>query len=509
MSTEPRTDKPIFIGTFVLLLAACIPMFLWPAESQRNIVDMYHWIAENLGILYQWAVIAIVVMLLWVGLGRHGTRKLGNAEDQPEFSTFSWASMLFCGGVGAGLIYWAAIEWGFYLKSPPFGAAPDSDAARDWANAYGLFHWGPLAWLIYALPTLCIGYQHYVRGAPDLRFSTAVYGLFGKGTRANVAARIIDGLFMVSILAGAGTSIALSVPMVSATIADSLGLHRTLAMDIGVVIASVTILAISAWFRVSKGIKKLTDFNVYLAFGFLLFVLFAGPTLFILRSGTESLGFMLHNMLRMFTYTDPIHRTGFVEDWTIFYWAWWFSYGPFMGIFVTRISRGRTLREVIFSMAAYGSLGCALFFIILGNYAAHLDLTGLLPVATLLQQEDPAETISSIIGFLPMGDGARMIFSIITVIFIAAAYNAKAYGLSASTTADLQIGQDPARWNRVFWSLLVGLLPIALLYLEGGITVAKSAVLVASLPLLLIIGLMSVHFVRCLEADNPPRPTGQ
>lgn len=503
MATEPRTDKPMFFGTFLLLLAACIPMFLWPKAAEHNIVEMYHWIAENLGILYQWAVIGVIVLLGWIAFGRHGSRVLGSPGDKPEFSTFSWGSMLFCGGVGAGLIYWATIEWGFYLTKPPFGIAPGTDAARDWANAYGLFHWGPLAWLIYALPTLCIGYQHYVRGAPDLRFSTAVYGLFGHGPGARAAARIIDALFMISILAGAGTAIALSVPMVSASMAAALGLTRTLALDIGVVITSVTLLAIASYVGVSKGVKKLTDFNVYLAFAFLMFVLFAGPTLFILRSGTESLGFMLQNMLRMVTYTDPVHRTGFVEDWTIFYWAWWFSYGPFMGVFVTRISRGRTLREVIFSMSAYGSLGCALFFIILGNYSAHLGLTGALPVAALLQSQQPAETISSVIGFLPMGNGARVVFSVITVIFIAAAYNAKSYGLSASTSLDLQVGQDPARWNRVFWSLLIGLLPIALLYLEGGLTVAKAAVLVASLPLLLIMGLMSVHLVRCLN-----EPTG-
>ena len=499
MSTEPRTDKPIFFGTFLLLLAACIPMFLWPKASESNIVAMYHWIAENLGIVYQWAVIGIIVLLGWIALGRHGSRVLGKPDDKPEFSTFSWGSMLFCGGVGAGLIYWATIEWGFYLVKPPFGIAPGTDAARDWANAYGLFHWGPLAWLIYALPTVCIGYQHYVRGAPDLRFSTAVYGLFGHGTGARTAARLIDGLFMVSVLAGAGTAIALSVPMIAAAMADALGIKRTLTLDIGVVGASVTLLAIASWAGVSKGVKKLTDFNVYLAFGFLMFVLFAGPTLFILRSGTDSLGFMLQNLVRMVTYTDPVHRTGFVEDWTIFYWAWWFSYGPFMGVFVTRISRGRTLRELIFSMSAYGSLGCALFFIVLGNFAAHLDLTGALPVSSLLQTGDPANIISSVIGFLPMGNGARVVFSVITIIFIAAAYNAKSYGLSASTTIGLQVGQDPARWNRVFWSLLIGLLPIALLYLEGGIIVAKAAVLVASLPLLLIIGLMSVHLVRCLN----------
>jgi BCCT family betaine/carnitine transporter len=474
-------------------------MFLWPKASEQNIVAMYHWIAENLGIIYQWAVIGIIVLLGWIGLGRHGSRVLGQPGEKPEFSTFSWGSMLFCGGVGAGLIYWATIEWGFYLVKPPFGVAPGTDAARDWANAYGLFHWGPLAWLIYALPTVCIGFQHYVRGAPDLRFSTAVYGLFGHGTGARTAARIIDGLFMVSVLAGAGTAIALSVPMIAAAMADALGIKRTLALDIGVVGASVTLLAMASWAGVSKGVKKLTDFNVYLAFGFLMFVLFAGPTLFILRSGTESLGFMLQNMVRMVTYTDPVHRTGFVEDWTIFYWAWWFSYGPFMGVFVTRISRGRTLRELIFSMSAYGSLGCALFFIILGNFAAHLDLTGALPVATLLQTGDPADIISSVIGFLPMGNGARVVFSLITIIFIAAAYNAKSYGLAASTTVGLKVGQDPARWNRVFWSLFIGLLPIALLYLEGGIVVAKAAVLVASLPLLLIIGLMSVHLVRCLN----------
>lgn len=242
-------------------------------------------------------------------------------------------------------------------------------------------------------------------------------------------------------MAGAGTSIGLAVPMISASFADALGIHRTLATDIGVVLCAVSMLTIATYAGLSRGMARLAEINVWLIFAFLMFVLAAGPTLFILRQGTESIGFMLQNAIRMATYTDPVTRSGFVENWTIFYWAWWITYGPIVGIFVTRISRGRTLRELIVSMAVFGSLGAWMFFVILGDYGFWIDLRGIVPVRQIVEQQGTGPAISAVIGSLPAGNAMRLIFAAIAVIFIAGTYNSKAYALAASSMRDLGAGR--------------------------------------------------------------------
>lgn len=498
--SDRRVDRTVFLTAFIVILLVSTPILIWPRDAAPRITAVYDWMAGNLGLLYQWSVIGMVVFLSWIAFGRHGAIRLGRQDERPEFGNFAWASMLFCGGVGAGLIYWATIEWAHYFDHPPFAAIAQSDEARAWATSYGLFHWGPFAWMIYALPTLAISVQYYKRGAPTLRLSAACHGLFGHGAASEVVARVLDGLFMLSLLAGAGTSIGLAVPMISASLADTFGLTRTLLLDIAVVVCCVILLAAASFSGLSKGISALASFNVRLALAFLLFIVVTGPTLFILRMGTESIGFMLQNSLRMITYTDPVRRTGFVESWTIFYWAWWIAFGPFVGIFVTRISRGRTLRELILGMALFGSLGAWLFFIVLGDYAFWLDMRHIVPVRWIVETKDPGQAISAVMGALPFGNISRFVFAVIAIIFIAATYNSKAYALAASTTIRLGVGEDPGRWNRVFWALVLGLLPVALMSVNGGVKVAMSAVLVASLPLLVISILMCVNLVRTLGA---------
>ncbi|MBC7405281.1 MAG: BCCT family transporter [Cytophaga sp.] len=495
-------DPAVFFTAFVILLAASLPIFFWPTQAGPKIIATYDWIAENLGLLYQFSVIGAAVFLSWIAFGKHGKIRLGGDSEAPEFSTFSWMSMLFCGGVGAGLIYWATIEWGYYLDKPPFGVAAGTEEGRLLATSYGLFHWGPFAWIIYALPTVAISYQFYVRKAPNLRLSTACHGLIKQPVPAAIFARVLDGLFMLSLLAGAGTSIGLAVPMISASLCDTFGIVRNLSIDIGVVLCSVSLIAISAFLGLSKGMSKLANFNVWMVFIFLLFILITGPTQFILRVGLESIGYMLSNIVRMVTYTDAIKRTGFVESWTIFYWAWWIAYGPFVGIFVTRISKGRTLKELILSMAVFGSLGAWIFYVILGNYSYWLDLNGILSVRTLIKTSGSGQAVSAVMGTLPAGQVMRFIFAVISIIFIAGTYNSKAYALAASSTKDLSVGDDPSRWNRVFWALVLGMLPIALMSIDGGIKIAMSAVLIASLPLLFISFLMSINMVKSLKTHG-------
>ena len=491
-------DPLIFFSALLIVVLVCVPIMIWPDASGDAITALYGEISGRFGLFYQWTVIGIVALLGWIAFGRHGDIKLGDADESPQFSTFSWVSMLFCAGVGAGLVYWATIEWVPYANSPPFGVEPNSNEALRWATAYGLFHWGIIAWGIYALPTVAIAYAFYIEKVDFLRLSTACHTFLGPKGANSLLARVIDSFFMLALIAGAGTSMGLAVPMISANLADAIGLERSFGLDASVVIASVALFAFTVFVGIEKGIQRLADLNVLAALLFLVFVLIAGPTLFILQMGTESIGFMLQNTLVMLTYTDPITQSGFVEDWTIFYWAWWIAFGPFVGIFVARISRGRTLRELILYMAAFGSLGAWVFYIVMGNYALFLDLNDIVPVRDIYEKIDAAQAISATVGSLPLGALAQICFALISIIFIATTYNSAAYALASSASVHMEAGKDPNKWHRLFWALILGLLPLCLM-LAGGTRVAMSAVLVASMPLLAIAILMCCNLVRSLK----------
>ncbi|MEM7781518.1 MAG: BCCT family transporter [Pseudomonadota bacterium] len=496
-------DPLIFFSALVIILIVCVPIFVWPAQSGAAIEALYALISHSFGLVYQWTVIGIVGFLAWVAFSKHGSIKLGEADEGPQFSTFSWVSMLFCAGVGAGLVYWATIEWVYYADSPPFGVEADTNEALRWATAYGLFHWGVIAWAIYALPTVAIAYAYYVEDIDYLRLSTACHRFLGPSGPNSIRARIIDSFFMLALIAGAGTSMGLAVPMISANLADAIGLERSFGLDASVVLASVALFAFTVFVGIEKGIQRLADLNVLAALLFLVFILIAGPTLFILRVGTESIGFMLQNTIVMLTYTDPIIRSGFVEDWTIFYWAWWIAFGPFVGIFVARISRGRTLRELILYMVFFGSLGAWVFYIVMGNYALFLDINEIIPVRQILNEIDPAQAISATVGSLPFGAIAQIAFAAISIIFIATTYNSAAYALASSASLHLEAGHDPNKWHRLFWALILGLLPLCLM-LAGGTRVAMSAVLVASMPLLIIAILMCFNLFGSLKEHPHP-----
>ena len=264
------------------------------------------------------------------------------------------------------------------------------------------------------------------------------------------------------------------------------------------VLLAVALFAYSVFRGLTKGIKVLSDINMSVAGVFALFVLFTGPTLFALKHGTNSLGLMVQDFIRLNTWTDPVLKTNFVEDWSIFYWAWWLAYGPYMGIFVTRISRGRTLRELIFGMVGFGTLGCALFYITFGNTAMWMDLEGLVPARELVAAGEADQAIASIIGAISWQPLPLIAFIVVTFIFVATTYDSASYAIAASATRRLEAGQNPQRWHRVFWAFALAVLPIALMLL-GGLEAIKSSVLVVSLPLLVIGVAMIVSLFRTLR----------
>ena len=491
-----------FTATAGAIALFCLPLLLMPDAAARLIQQAYDAITGQFGILYLWYGVGVLAFLLWLAFGRFGRVRLGPADSRPVFPTLSWVAMLFSTGIGAGLLYWAVIEWGYYYDAPPFGVEPRSPQAAEWASSYGLFHWGVLAWAFYCLPTLAIAYGFYVRGVPYLRLSTGLTPYLPGGVNSR-RGRLIDFLFMINLIGGTGTSLGLSTPMIAASIAELTGLPHDFLLETAVVVLCIGIFGTSAWLGLEKGIRRLSDFNLLIAMALLLFVLAVGPTLFILKTGTNSIGLVLQNFLRMSTWADPFTDSRFVENWTVFYWAWWVAYGPFVGIFVTRISYGRTLREIIGGMLVFGSLGAALFFIVFGNYALHLELEGLLPVTTLIETSGAETAIARVFSALPLGALALSLFFVMAVVFLATTYDSASFTLASVATRRLHAGDSPARWHRMFWAGALGVLPLTLMFVDGGLRVVLSTTIVVSLPLLLVGVLLARSLLLQLREDHP------
>ena len=281
----------------------------------------------------------------------------------------------------------------------------------------------------------------------------------------------------------------------------------TVGSSVGVVVVSVVLFATSVWLGLKKGIKRLSDINMWLAFVLLVFVLAVGPTIFLLNTSINSVGLIAQNFIRMNSWTGVFSDSDFVQNWTIFYWAWWIAYGPFVGLFVTRISSGRTIRQVIVGMLTYGSLGGALFYMILGNYGLHLETTQALSVTSILANEGGPAAIVAVLDQLPFGILVIGIFALIALIFSATTYDSASYILASSATRMLKAKEDPVRWHRLFWAVALAVLPLTLMFL-GGLKTVQSATLIVSLPLVVVGVMMAVSLVRQLQVDHQS-PDGQ
>jgi BCCT family betaine/carnitine transporter len=499
--SKQKVDWPSFVASVIIILLACSSLIIFPESGAAFLTNLYSLISSKFAFVYLVAGVATLTLLIWLAASRFGHVQLTANNAKPEFSDLSWAAMLFCAGVGAGLLAWAPIEWAYYIDAPPFGVEAGSVAAAEWSSSYGIFHWGPIAWAFYCLPTVAIAYPYYVKEVPCLRLSTSCHYIL-KGKRNSITARLIDWLFMIGLLGGAGTSLGFSTPVIAAAVSHVTGWEADFGMEFGVVLVSVVLFATSVWLGLKKGIKRLSDFNMWLAFALLAYVLIVGPTIFLFSTSVNSIGLVAQNFIRMSTWTDVFSNSGFVKNWTIFYWAWWIAYGPFVGLFVTRISRGRTIRQVIFGMLLYGSLGGALFYMILGNYGLHLQMTDTVAVSTLLADEGAPTAIVAILGQLPFSGIVIAVFALIALVLSATTYDSASYILASSATRKLTTDEDPVRWHRLFWAIALAVLPLTLMFL-GGLKTIQSATLIVSLPLVFISVLMAVSLVRQLQMDHP------
>lgn len=499
MNKNAKIDHSIFWPSLIVILLLTIFLAINRETAGPTMDHIMTGITTNLDWCFEWLTVGTFILLMWLIFGRYGRVKLGGPHDEPEFSKFSWGAMLFCAGMGTSIMFWSIMEPLYYFIGPPFGIAPKSAQAAEWAVTYGLFHWGFSAWTLYALPTVTIAYSFFVRKQPSLRISTACSGILGRHADDWVG-KVIDIMVIWSLVGGLGTSLGLGVPMVSAVIGEIFGIQQSFTLSVIIIIIWTIIFTSSAYLGLYKGIRKLSDINVYLALALAIFVILVGPTLFIFSYFSDSLGLMLQNIIRMSFYTDAIAKSGFPQSWTVFYWAWFAATAPFMGLFVARISRGRTIRELISTILIWGTLGSWLYFAVFGGYGMHLELNGIVPLTDILTTQGGPATVVAVLKSLPLSQIVLPFFAVLGFIFLATSLDSATYVLSAIATKELHGEEEPARWHRLVWGVVLSGISLALLAV-GGLRVIQTSAVLVSVPMLVLYILLAVSLLRWLRED--------
>lgn len=497
---KTKIEKSIFWPSITLVVVATLSLVFFRETAAPLMQEMMTGITYRLDWAFEFLTIGLFIILIWLMVGRYGRVKLGDKDTEPEFSRFSWGGMLFCASMGTSIMFWSIVEPLYYYTGPPFGIESQSTGAAEFAVTYGLFHWGLSAWALYALPAVVMAYSFFVRKNHTLRISAACRGVLGKHADG-ILGKSIDVLVIWSMIGGLGTSLGLGVPMVSAVISDLLGIEPSLFLNIIIILIWTVIFSSSAYLGLYKGIRRLSDWNVYMALGLALFVVIVGPTLFILSYFTNSFGLMLDNFMKMSLNTDPITKGGFPQTWTVFYWAWFAATAPFIGIFVARISKGRSIRELVFNVLMWGSIGSWIYFGVFGGYAMDLQLSGKVNLVEILKEQSEPSVIVAVLNSLPLPVVVSVFFVILGFIFLATSLDSASYVIASVATKDLGRNAEPARWHSLLWGAVLSALSIALM-LVGGLEVVQTSSVLVSVPVLIMYILMSFSLVKWLKKDE-------
>ncbi len=476
--------KSISFVTVGIVLAAVVALGAWliltPESAVETIRGVQSTTGQALSPFYLWLGFASVIYILYFSFSKYGHIRFGNGK--PEFKNFTWLVMMFCAGMGSSMMYWAIVEPLSYLTGPPLGIEPMSSEAFTMANTYGMFHWTITAWALFAVGAIPMAYRFYILKKPGLSLALACEGVLGNLVYGPLG-KFIEIVVVFGILGGHGTTLVLGIPMIQNNVANLFGVPDELATGM-ILIAIVTALFMaSSWLGLDKGMSKLSNMNAYAAIALAVYFLAVGPTLFQLNLFTENIGYMASNFIEMSLWTDAIDQGGFPSAWTSFYWAWWLALGPWMWIFTTRISRGRTLKEVMIGMVAAGSAGCMLYFGSLGGYALDMQLTGAMDLVGTMADKGAPAVISEVVLTLPLGEIILAIWAVIAIIFLATTLDSSSYTLAATTTIGLKEGENPARLYKLFWAILLAATPCTLLFAGADLGAFQAMATMTAMPI--------------------------
>lgn len=494
-----RTD-PLVFGVAVTLTLVFIGWGVFAGDNLSGTTStVLDWVVEYFGFFFTTIATVVLVFMLFIGFSRYGRIPLGRDDEEPEFSVFSWISMLFAAGMGIGLVFWGAAEPLTFFETPPPGTVEANTLeAMHTAQAQVLYHWGPQAWAFYALVGAAIAYGAFRRGRAPL-ISSIFAPLLGEGRTAGPLGRTIDIFSIIVTLFGTAASLGLGALQIGHGVEIVTGVGP---LGNGVLIAAIAVLTAcfiaSAVSGVSKGIRALSNTNAVMALLLAFFVFFVGPSMLILNVipsvAVEFIGDLPQMVARSASQGDEAQA--FLSGWTIFYWAWWISWSPFVGMFIAKISRGRTIRQFVAVVILVPSAISLVWFAIFGTTAISQQMDG-----AGLTVDPPEEVLFGVLENLPL----PMVTSVLLILLISIFFITGADSSSLVMGTLSQQGRpNPSRWVTVVWGSLVGAIAAVVLVTgeEGsGLRALQDVTIVAALPFAVIMAFMMVAFMTDLRRD--------
>ena len=458
------------------------------------------WTVHNMGWLFVVLASAFVAFVIWLAAGRFGNIPLGADDEEPEFNTVSWVAMMFSAGMGIGLMFYGVTEpLSHYMTPPPGTGEPGNPQAVQTAMATTLFHWTLHPWAIYAVVGIAIAYGTFRRGRSQL-ISSAFLPLIGEKRATGTPGRIIDMLAIFATLFGSAASLGLGALQIGSGLEIVGGLGKIGNGVLVMIIAVLTVAFIaSAVSGVAKGIQWLSNINMVLALALAVFVFVAGPTVFILDLVPTAIGSYVKDLAMMSARTDAAGGNGMAEwlsSWTVFYWAWWLSWTPFVGMFIARISRGRTIRQFVTGVLLVPSLVSVVWFAIFGGAGIKAQMDGI-DVAGAATTEGQ---LFSLLGSMPLSTVTGIVVMALVAIFFVSGADAASIVMG---TLSQRGTLSPSRWNVVFWGVATGGVAAVMLLVGGdsALTGLQNITIVAALPFALVMIGLGWALVKDLRHD--------
>lgn len=498
---EPREstiNPPVFYISAALILAFAGFGAFFAKETNQLFEYLQATIVKDFGWFYIVSVAGFLLFTIFLMFSRYGDVKLGPDDSEPDYSYLSWFSMLFSAGMGIGLIFFGVAEPIQHYANPPVGEGSTVEAARQ-AMVLTFFHWGLHAWAIYIVVGLSLAYFAFRRGLP-LTIRSTLYPLIGERIYGPIG-HAIDIFAVLGTMFGVATSLGLGVLQVNAGFNYLFGLPISSTVQL-LLIAVITGLAtLSVVMGLDKGVKRLSELNIIVAGILLLFVLIAGPTVFLFQAFVQNvgayLGAVIPRTFRMYAY-EPNPWLG---SWTLFYWGWWIAWSPFVGMFIARISRGRTIRQFISGVLLVPSLFTFLWMTVFGNSAIALDFDGIAPIVATVKNDLPI-ALFEVLGQLPLSSIASGLATLLIITFFVTSADSGALVIDMITSG---AAENPPVWQRVFWAVCAGGVA-AVLLVAGGLQALQTAAITSALPFAVIMLFICYGFLRALQTEGDGSP---
>lgn len=481
-----------YVSAAILTLLVLIGVVA-PSSLESVTGSMQGFITDKLGWYYLIIVTVFVFVCLYLLVSPIGRIKLGKQEDKPEFSRPTWLAMLFSAGMGIGLVFWGAAEpISHYAISSPTGETGTDQAIRN-SMRFTFFHWGIHAWAIYGIVALVLAYFTFRKGEPGL-ISATLKPIIGDHANGPIG-KAIDVIAVIATVIGVATTLGFGAVQINGGLSFLYDIPSNLAVQFIIVVVFTIRFVLSALSGLGKGIKILSNANMILAFALFLLMFIFGPTLFTLNLFTDTIGTYLQNLMNMSFRISPLdeENRSWINGWTIFYWAWWIAWSPFVGIFIARVSKGRTIREFVIFVLLIPSLIGFIWFATFGGSALLLEHEGVAKISALATEE----SLFGVFENYPMGTILSIIAMLLVGTFFITSADSGTFVLGMMTTNG---SQNPSGSVKVIWGVFLAAIALVLLY-SGGLQALQNTMIIAALPFSVIMALMTISLMKALTKE--------